>query len=348
MPPRMPCAITVPSAEKPKMRIQRRFSERHVQTARMIVSSPAPWAIMRWVCSNFTPPTSFGILYQEPNEVGQSGTERPASLLVTKAPAMISKKVQQARRTANRWRPGLYLVAMAFRAMPLGSQSLAERYRSAASCGDGATTTRYFIKTKWLLAGCGLEALVDGLGLFGSDGHLLVLLAQFFVDEREGVIARRQALDFIFPIFVGDGEERALHHVDVHLHPRMLVALYRQHDLFACEGLLERGRRWRLRFVPLTVVFRRGMDVVSSGIVVLDLHRLAGHHAQHMRMVLAAFLVEHDGVLGKVEGAVAEAVFHVNEDVGQIASADPDVFSLVGPLAAGVLAHVDFRRLGSG
>jgi hypothetical protein len=41
-------------------------------------------------------------LYKEPNEVGQSGTDRPASLLVTRAPAMIKRKVQKARMTANR------------------------------------------------------------------------------------------------------------------------------------------------------------------------------------------------------------------------------------------------------
>ena len=58
----------------------------------MIVSSPATCAIMRCVCSNFTPPTSFGILYQDPNEVGQSGTERPASLLVTSASGDDEKK----------------------------------------------------------------------------------------------------------------------------------------------------------------------------------------------------------------------------------------------------------------
>ena len=89
--------MTVPSAPKANIRIHRRFSVRHVQTARRIVNSPAPCAIMRCVCSNFTPPTSFGILYQEPNEVGQSGTDSPASLLVTSAPAMMRRKVQQAR-----------------------------------------------------------------------------------------------------------------------------------------------------------------------------------------------------------------------------------------------------------
>ena len=61
-PPRTPWAITVAMAPHPSIRIQRRFSARHVQTARTIVSRPATCAIMRCVCSNFTPPTSFGIL----------------------------------------------------------------------------------------------------------------------------------------------------------------------------------------------------------------------------------------------------------------------------------------------
>src|SRR3982074_1856213 len=81
----------------------------------MSVRSPATCAIMRWMCSNCTPPTSFGILYQEPKDVGQSGTDNPASLLVTSAPAMRRRKVQLARVTANLWCPWLYGLAMNFR-----------------------------------------------------------------------------------------------------------------------------------------------------------------------------------------------------------------------------------------
>src|SRR5712692_1467781 len=88
----------------------------------MIVSSPATWAIMRCVCSNLTPPTSLGILYQDPNEVGQSGTESPASLLVTRAPAMMRRNVQVARTTASLWCPRLYGMAIAFRIVPLDSR----------------------------------------------------------------------------------------------------------------------------------------------------------------------------------------------------------------------------------
>jgi len=36
-----------------------------------------------------------------PNEVGQSGTDKPASLLVTKAPAVMTTKVVQAVNTAK-------------------------------------------------------------------------------------------------------------------------------------------------------------------------------------------------------------------------------------------------------
>ena len=62
------------------------------------------------------------------------------------------------------------------------------------------------------------------------------------------------------------------------------------------------------------------MDVVRGGIVVLDLHGLACHHAEHVRMILAALLIEHDRIFGNIEGAVAEAVFHIDEDIGEVAT----------------------------
>src|ERR1700758_3949907 len=51
----------------------------------------------------------------EPKVVGQSGTERPASLLVTRAPAIIRRKVAQAVKTAKRWCARLYGAARDFR-----------------------------------------------------------------------------------------------------------------------------------------------------------------------------------------------------------------------------------------
>ena len=57
----------------------------------------------------------------DPKLVGQSGTERPASLLVTSAPATIRIKVALAVKIANQCRPRLYGCSMPF-SMPLGKR----------------------------------------------------------------------------------------------------------------------------------------------------------------------------------------------------------------------------------
>src|SRR6202035_5477059 len=98
--------------------------------------------------------------------------------------------------------------------------------------------------------------------------------------EGYGVVARRQAFDFELAVGTAYGVERIFHYVDEHAHPGMLVALYRQQNFFAGEGFLERRSLRGLRFVPLTIVFGRGMNVVGGGIAVNDFYRLADHHAE--------------------------------------------------------------------
>jgi hypothetical protein len=70
-------------------------------------------AIARWLHSYRIPPCNGGTL-KDPNEVGQSGMESPASLLVTSAPAMIRTNVAHAVKTAKRWCARLYDVARDF------------------------------------------------------------------------------------------------------------------------------------------------------------------------------------------------------------------------------------------
>src|SRR6267142_6032228 len=106
----------------------------------------------------------------------------------------------------------------------------------------------------------GLERRVHGLAVLGGQGDFLRLLAKLFVDERDRVIAGRQALDLKFAVRPGDREERTLRDVDEHPHPWMLVALHGQHDFFARERLFESGSLRGLGFVPLAVVLRSGMD----------------------------------------------------------------------------------------
>jgi hypothetical protein len=57
--------------------------------------------------------------------VGQSGTDKPASLLVTSAPATMRTSVAQAVKTAKRCSPRWYGISMPFRIAPyLGKRSV--------------------------------------------------------------------------------------------------------------------------------------------------------------------------------------------------------------------------------
>src|ERR1700690_1935765 len=69
------------------------------------------------------------------------------------------------------------------------------------------------------------ERLVYGLAVLGGQRNLLCLLTQLFLHKRQRVVARRQALDLVLAVGPGYRKERRLHHVDIHLHPGMLVTL---------------------------------------------------------------------------------------------------------------------------
>jgi hypothetical protein len=68
-----------------------------------MVSIPTDVATIRCPCSQNKLPTILGKTW--PFESGQSEVAKPASLLVTSAPAMIKKNVAQATSIANRLRP---------------------------------------------------------------------------------------------------------------------------------------------------------------------------------------------------------------------------------------------------
>src|SRR5215472_7181222 len=83
------------------------------------------------------------------------------------------------------------------------------------------------------------KRLVDCLTLFGGERDFLVFFAKLFVDESQGIVARWQALDLKLPIGTGNRVEGILHHVDVHLHPRVLVTLDGKKDFLARKTLLK-------------------------------------------------------------------------------------------------------------
>ena len=98
-PPRIPCAMTRPSAVDaqifhPAARVGAPGPDREDDGQKSHKLGDHAVGVlelhaadqMRESCSS------------EPNEVGQSGTERPASLLVTSAPAMMSRNVTRRRK----------------------------------------------------------------------------------------------------------------------------------------------------------------------------------------------------------------------------------------------------------
>jgi len=112
------------------------------------------------------------------------------------------------------------------------------------------------------------------------------------------------------------------------------------------ERLVQRLRIGHLRLVPFAIVLGHGMNIVQGLVVVLKAYRLAGHHGDHVRNVAAAFLLNGDTLLRRIEVAIAQAVFHVNQHVGQMAIVDDNLLGCRAPLAAGIVRHVDW--LGSG
>ena len=65
-------------------------------------------------------------------------------------------------------------------------------------------------------------------------------------------------------------------------------------------------------------------------------------------MVLAAALVQGDGFLGNVEGAVAETFFYIHEDVGDVTIAGHHGLGHVRAFTCGILAHVNLGGLWRG
>ena len=90
------------------------------------------------------------------------------------------------------------------------------------------------------------------------------------------------------------------------------------------------------------------MNVVGSVIVVPDFDILPRHHAQHMRMILAPFLIDSGRILGNIKRPIAQPIFYVHEHVGEIARVGNNGFWRVCAFASRILTHVYLARLGSG
>src|SRR5260370_27586462 len=109
----MACTATPSTATNPSHRSHTRLSFAQSHAARTSTRIPKPPATARCENSNRSPPCSDDRGGTSvPCEVGQSVTERAASLDVTSAPATKSRTVQQTVNTANLCTRPLYLVVI--------------------------------------------------------------------------------------------------------------------------------------------------------------------------------------------------------------------------------------------
>src|SRR5277367_3454541 len=111
----------------------------------------------------------------------------------------------------------------------------------------GSETRPYIGLMLWLVRwwrcwGGGVEFKFDCFGFFGADGYGLVLRAVFFLPRFDGVGAGRQVLQLERAVLGGDRVVGILEHEDVALHPGMDVALHRDGQFRAREGIVDRRR----------------------------------------------------------------------------------------------------------
>src|ERR1051326_1913249 len=88
------------------------------------------------------------------------------------------------------------------------------------------------------------------------------------------------------------------------------------------------------------------MDIVIGRISVQDLEGLSGHNAEHVRVITAAFLVEHHLIRGKGKCALRKAFLDVNKYIGQFTPAHYHSISRLRRRGtAGILRHIERFQL---
>src|SRR5581483_8344794 len=200
-----------------------------------------------------------------PYVVGQSGTDKPESVLVTKLPARIRRTVQATTKREYLWSNDT-----------LSRRSAVDR-RAPVHCRRPTVDF-------WLVR-CGrargrLEREGDFLRFLRADGDRLRRGAELLVPRFDRVGAGRQRLDVERAVRVGHREVRVIEDADVGVHPAVHVALEGDHHFLRGEGVRHLHALDRLAVVELLVRFRHRVDVVQRRIAVDDFERLADANAE--------------------------------------------------------------------
>src|ERR1039458_253824 len=159
---------------------------------------------------------------------------------------------------------------------------------------------------------------VYSFAFLATYGDRLFHLSVLFVYGFNYVGPRRKPFYCKRSVVARDGEEGVSDHANVRAHPRVHVALHRDHDLLAGEAFVQGRLPRRLRLVPIGVHLRLWVDVVIGGVAGLDLEVLTRHQPDDARFVHAAVLVQADLYVGYGPLLVGrESGFHPDEGILQ-------------------------------
>src|SRR5580704_19367541 len=137
-----------------------------------------------------------------------------------------------------------------------------------------------------------LEPEVDSLAFTRPDRNLLALGAEFFLPCLDRVGAGWKIFQIEVTVFVRHHKIWMFEYRDIASHPRMHIALNRNSNLLPRERFFH-WHSVRLGLVPLPIVVGHRMDIVRGRIAVDDIKFLICLQCQYVRLVLAAFLLDH-------------------------------------------------------
>src|SRR3989338_3963472 len=96
-------------------------------------------------------------------------------------------------------------------------------------------------------------------------------------------------------------------------HPRMDITLEFSHDLRLVKFLREFHSLNGHPQIKFLILRHDRMDIMKCGVTIHDLNRLYRLNSKNTRDVPTSFLIQNNGIFGRIKNLLPEALFHINE-----------------------------------
>src|ERR1700681_291335 len=170
-----------------------------------------------------------------------------------------------------------------------------------------------------------LEHEIYRLVFICSHRNFLALGTELLMPRLDRVGTGRKTFQIETPVLIRNHKIRMFENCYVASHPRVHVALDWDGDLFPRKGFFDGQPMW-LRLIPFPIVVWHRMNVVRSFVAVDHIQLLVRLQRKHMRLVLAAFLLDDGGLRRRFKCSVPQTVGNINDNVCQAStSTDYDI-----------------------